>query len=270
MEAKSDMHSAALLVCGNDFIAQRLGSCVRKNNYTVLNASGAAEALRLLGSEPVSFLFTDLEPEDMDGYELCRTIREKTKLPLIVVTQKDDIVDKVLALELGADDFVSFPFDERELSARIKAVRRRYHPTDAAAEPLPETAAGYASSAAELPAEAEDEKRPRPEAGGTDHKTLVFPGLTISLSGYVVICNGKTLPMPPRELELLFFLASAPNQVFTREQLLDQVWGYDYVGDTRTVDVHIKRLRSKLKNYSGAVISTVWRVGYKFTLTPGT
>ena len=264
-EQHSGRADVALIVGCNDYVVRRLTSSAEKKGYQVLRASGAGSAFTLLDNESVDLVFTDLDPDDTDGFELCRQIRARTDLPLIVVTHKDDIVDKVLSLELGADDFVGFPFDERELFARVKAVRRRY--LRGTPELLPGTEHTGKDSSPAAAVSAEKSRHPAAAGGGND-KTLDFPGLSVSLVNYTVTLNGQPLPMPPRELELLFFLASAPNQVFTREQLLDQVWGYDYVGDTRTVDVHIKRLRSKLKGFTAGSIVTVWRVGYKFMLGP--
>jgi len=168
----------------------------------------------------------------MDGWQVLRETRKTSNVPIIMLTAKDETFDKVLGLELGADDYIAKPFDMKELVARIKAVIRRY-------------------------------QAPEPAEAG---KALSFPGLTVNISQYTVNYMGKELEMPPKELELLNFLASHPNQVFTREQLLEQVWGYDYFGDSRTVDVHVKRLREKLTEGEklGWQIKTVWGVGYKF------
>ena len=166
----------------------------------------------------------------MDGWQVCREVRKVSNIPIIMLTAKDETFDKVLGLELGADDYMVKPFETKELVARIKAVLRRFQN-------------------AETPA-----------------KELVFPGLTINISQYTVTLMGREVEMPPKELELLYFLASHPGMVFTREQLLEQVWGYDYFGDSRTVDVHVKRLREKLSEgeQMGWMIKTVWGVGYKF------
>ena len=150
-----------------------------------------------------------------------------------MLSAKGEVFDKVLGLELGADDYIIKPFDSKELVARVKAVLRRYQPAQAA---------------------------PAKPAG----KYVEYPDLVINLTNYSVVYKGKTVDMPPKELELLYFLASSPNQVFTREQLLDHIWGYEYIGDTRTVDVHIKRLREKIKDHASWAISTVWGIGYKF------
>ena len=168
---------------------------------------------------------------EMDGYETCREIRKQGNTPVIFLTAKGETFDKVLGLELGADDYIVKPFDNKELVARVKAVLRRT------------------------------------ETKETNVKKLVFPGLVINQSNYSVTYKDRNIDMPPKELELLFFLASHPNQVFTREQLLNQIWGYEYYGDTRTVDVHIKRIREKLDNDEHEEpwsIKTVWGVGYKF------
>jgi len=170
----------------------------------------------------------------MDGLQLLREIRKTSKVPVIMLTAKDETFDKVLGLELGADDYITKPFETKELVARVKAVLRR------------------APAAEEKPADNDD--------------TLRFPQLTISLARYEVTYEGRELEMPPKELEVLYYLASHPNMVFTREQLLERVWGFDFFGDSRTVDVHIKRLREKLPECEkyGWEIHTVWRVGYKF------
>lgn len=166
----------------------------------------------------------------MDGWQVCRAIRQISSIPIIMLSAKDETFDKVLGLELGADDYVTKPFDPKELTARVKAVLRRGQPEQ------------------------------------QDNDTLSFPGLTISLTRYEVLYQGKQVDMPPKEIELLYFLAAHPNTVFTREQLLEKVWGFDYFGDSRTVDVHVKRLREKLIDCEelGWNIRTVWSVGYKF------
>ena len=173
----------------------------------------------------------------IDGYQVCREIRRDSQVPIIMLSAKGEVFDKVLGLELGADDYMIKPFDSKELVARVKAVLRR-------------TFVPPASEA--------------PDTGRQRGEYVEYPDLTINLTNYSVIYMGHSVEMPPKELELLYFLASSPNQVFTREQLLEHIWGYDYAGDTRTVDVHIKRLREKVKDHSAWAISTVWRVGYKF------
>ena len=170
----------------------------------------------------------------IDGYQVCREIRHTSDVPIIMLSAKGETFDKVLGLELGADDYIIKPFDSKEMIARVRAVLRRYHPIKN--EP----------SQAEKP------------------KCVEYEGLTINLTNYSVLCDGNTVEMPPKELELLYCLASSPNQVFTREQLLDRIWGYEYLGDTRTVDVHIKRLWEKLKDHPHWNLGTVWGIGYKF------
>ncbi len=164
----------------------------------------------------------------MDGYDVCKEIRKISNIPIIMLTAKGETFDKILGLELGADDYMVKPFDTKELTARVKAVLRRYQPRD------------------------------------DKTKQVVVPNLTINLSNYTVIYYDQKIEMPPKELELLYFLASNSNQVFTREQLLDRIWGYEYIGDTRTVDVHVKRIREKIKKSDYWGIKTVWGIGYKF------
>jgi DNA-binding response OmpR family regulator len=175
-----------------------------------------------------------------DGYQVCREVRAKKDTPIIMLSAKGETFDKVLGLELGADDYIIKPFDSKEMVARVKAVLRRYRAT-------PEVQTPVAVGA----------------------KVAEYPNLIVNRTNYSVIYNGKELVMPPKELELLYFLASQPNQVFTREQLLDHIWGYEYVGDTRTVDVHIKRLREKIKDQDNWAIRTVWGIGYKFEVRQG-
>ena len=180
-----------------------------------------------------NLILLDLMLPGIDGYQVCREIRAKENVPIIMLSAKGEIFDKVLGLELGADDYMMKPFDSKELVARVKAVLRRYQPA-------------------------------KPEAPAADIKCATYPDLVINLSNYSVEYFGKSVDMPPKELELLYFLASSPNQVFTREQLLDHIWGYEYIGDTRTVDVHVKRLREKIKDHESWGIATVWGIGYKF------
>ena len=201
--------------------------------YEPVPAMDGQEALRLLqNGQRFDVALLDVMLPGMDGWQVLRETRKSSNVPIIMLTAKDETFDKVLGLELGADDYIAKPFDMKELVARIKAVIRRYQSPE--------------------PVEA--------------NKALTFPGLTVNISQYTVNYMGKELEMPPKELELLNFLASHPNQVFTREQLLEQVWGYDYFGDSRTVDVHVKRLREKLTEGEklGWQIKTVWGVGYKF------
>ena len=195
----------------------------------------------------MALIILDLMLPGIDGYEVCRRIRTSSNVPIIMLSAKGETFDKVLGLELGADDYMLKPFDTKELVARVKAVLRR------------------SQHVFSPPLEEEKEKE-----GGEDllrkGKYIAYEDLVINLSNYAVHYKGKAIDMPPKELELLYFLASSPNQVFTREQLLDHIWGYEFAGDSRTVDVHIKRLREKLPQVEEWEISTVWGIGYKFRL----
>ncbi len=226
------MNTKILLVDDDPNIRQLVNLYLVKEGFEVEMAERGDEALKKVLASPPNLMLLDVMLPGMDGWQVLRETRRTSNVPIIMLTAKDETFDKVLGLELGADDYIAKPFDMKELVARIKAVIRRYQ--------APE------------PAEA--------------NKALSFPGLTVNISQYTVNYMGKELEMPPKELELLNFLASHPNQVFTREQLLEQVWGYDYFGDSRTVDVHVKRLREKLTEGEklGWQIKTVWGVGYKF------
>ena len=182
-----------------------------------------------------NLILLDLMLPGMDGYQVCREIRARSNTPIIMLSAKGEVFDKVLGLEMGADDYIMKPFDSKEMVARVKSVLRRYQPGQKMESPV------------------EDKS-----------KRVEYPGISINLTNYSVIVDGQTVDMPPKELELLYFLAASPNQVFTREQLLDQIWGYEYIGDTRTVDVHIKRLREKIKDHATWGLATVWGIGYKF------
>lgn len=219
-----------LLVDDDPNIRQLVNLYLEKEGFEVTMAARGDDALKLFKESPPNLILLDIMLPGMDGWQVCREVRKVSNIPIIMLTAKDETFDKVLGLELGADDYVAKPFDMKELVARIKAVSRRFQPTEA------------------------------PE------KELAFPGLTVNINQYTVKYMGRELEMPPKELELLYFLASHPGMVFTREQLLEQVWGYDYFGDSRTVDVHVKRLREKLTEGEslGWMIKTVWGVGYKF------
>ena len=181
-----------------------------------------------------NLILLDLMLPGIDGYQVCREIRAKDNIPIIMLSAKGEVFDKVLGLELGADDYIMKPFDSKEMVARVKAVLRRY-----------QTAKPQTPATASI-------------------KMVTYADLEVNLSNYSVVYMGENIDMPPKELELLYFLAASPNQVFTREQLLDNIWGYEYIGDTRTVDVHVKRLREKIKDHAGWGITTVWGIGYKF------
>ncbi len=224
-----------ILIVDDDVnIAELISLYLIKECYETKIAYDGEEALRLYDSFQPNLILLDIMLPGIDGYQVCREIRAKDSIPIIMLSAKGETFDKVLGLELGADDYMIKPFDTKELVARVKAVLRRYQP--AKTVPVP------------------------PQAG----KFVEYPDLVINLTNYSVLYMGHPVDMPPKELELLYFLASSPNQVFTREQLLDHIWGYEYIGDTRTVDVHIKRLREKIKDHKYWSISTVWGIGYKF------
>jgi len=223
-----------LLVDDDPNISHLVRLYLEKEGFAVTEAARGDTALESFQKEIPDLVLLDVMLPGLDGLQVLREIRKTSKAPVIMLTAKDETCDKVLGLELGADDYVTKPFETKELVARVKAVLRR--------------------------APAAEEKK-------TDNDdTLRFPQLTISLARYEVTYEGRELEMPPKELEVLYYLASHPNMVFTREQLLERVWGFDFFGDSRTVDVHIKRLREKLPECEkyGWEIHTVWRVGYKF------
>ena len=226
-----------LIVDDDENIAELISLYLMKECYDTLTVYDGEAALKSFASYAPDLVLLDLMLPGIDGYQVCREIRSTSQTPVIMLSAKGEVFDKVLGLELGADDYIIKPFDSKELVARVKAVLRRYH--QAKTVTPPET-----------------------------HKSesVEYPGLSINLTNYSVIYDGRQVDMPPKELELLYFLASHPNQVFTREQLLDHIWGYEYAGDTRTVDVHIKRLREKIKDNGNWALSTVWGVGYKFDL----
>ena len=223
-----------LIVDDDENIAELISLYLTKECYDTMMVHDGEEALVAFESYAPNLILLDLMLPGIDGYQVCREIRAKSNTPIIMLSAKGEVFDKVLGLELGADDYIIKPFDSKEMVARVKAVLRRYQPVKA-----------------EVPV-ADKTKR------------VMYPGIEINLTNYSVLVDGKTVDMPPKELELLYFLASSPNQVFTREQLLDQIWGYEYIGDTRTVDVHIKRLREKIKDHEVWSLGTVWGIGYKF------
>jgi DNA-binding response OmpR family regulator len=223
-----------LIVDDDNNIAELISLYLTKECYDTKIVNDGEEALAAFETYNPNMILLDLMLPGIDGYQVCREVRAKSNVPIIMLSAKGEIFDKVLGLELGADDYIMKPFDSKELVARVKAVLRRFQPAKPAATSSPST------------------------------KCVEYPDLTINLSNYSVIYNGNQVDMPPKELELLYFLAASPNQVFTREQLLDHIWGYEYIGDTRTVDVHVKRLREKIKDHKNWQISTVWGIGYKF------
>ena len=223
-----------LIVDDDNNIAELISLYLTKECYDTKIVNDGEQALIAFEHYKPNMLLLDLMLPGIDGYQVCREIRAKSDVPIIMLSAKGEVFDKVLGLELGADDYILKPFDSKELVARVKAVLRRFQPA-------------------------------KPEAyASVDIKCVEYPGLIVNLSNYSVTYDGQQIDMPPKELELLYFLASSPNQVFTREQLLDNIWGSEYVGDTRTVDVHVKRLREKIKDKPTWRIATVWGIGYKF------
>ena len=229
------MPKKILIVDDDNNIAELISLYLTKEMYETRIAEDGEEALSIFREFDPNLVILDLMLPGKDGYEVCREIRQMKDTPVIMLSAKGETFDKVLGLELGADDYMIKPFDSKELVARVKAVLRRYKAAS-----------------------------PRPVEVQPDAKIVEYPHLTVNQTNYSVLYNDQNIDMPPKELELLYFLASHPNQVFTREQLLDHIWGFDYVGDTRTVDVHIKRLREKIKDYGNWSIATVWGIGYKF------
>ncbi len=227
-----------LIVDDDEHIAELISLYLIKECYEAEIALTGEEALQLVKSFNPHLILLDIMLPDIDGYEVCTEIRKTKQTPIIMLSAKGEVFDKVLGLKLGADDYIIKPFDSNELVARVKAVLRR-------TVSIPD----QSTMALE-----------------TDHqgKYVEYDGLLVNITNYTVIFEGRQLDMPPKELELLYFLASKPNQVFTREQLLDKLWDYEFMGDSRTVDVHIKRLREKLNESHGWSISTVWGKGYKF------
>jgi len=231
-----------ILIVDDDVnIAELISLYLTKECFDTRVVYDGEAALKEFENYKPNLILLDLMLPGIDGYEVCREIRKTSKVPIIMLSAKGEIFDKVLGLELGADDYIIKPFDSKELVARVRAVLRRFNP---------------------VPENEKEEK--------ITGKYVKYPDLIINISNYSVQYCGKTIDMPPKELELLYFLASNPNQVFTREQLLDHIWGYEYFGDTRTVDVHIKRLREKIKDHTDWSIATVWGIGYKFEVkNPG-
>ncbi len=220
-----------LIVDDDPNIAHLVQLYLEKEGFEVKIAARGDDALAEFRKLPPDLMLLDLMLPGMDGWQVLKAIRKTSSIPIIMLTAKDETFDKVLGLELGADDYITKPFDAKELAARVKAVLRRV-------------------------------QGPEEDKGDS----LSFPGLTVSLNRYEVFYEGEKVEMPPKELEVLYFLASHPNQLFTRGQLLDRVWGYDIEVESRTVDVHVKRLRDKLPDCEkyGWGITTIWRRGYKF------
>ena len=228
------MARKVLIVEDETNIAELLHLYLEKEGFETAVASDGGKGVELFRSFRPDLVLLDIMLPVMDGWSVCRKIREESKTPIIMLTAKGETGDKVSGLEMGADDYIVKPFEMKEVLARIHAVLRRFG--------------------------SEEEE-------GCAGKCLTFDKLTINLDSYELTVDGKRVDTPPKELELLYHLASSPNRVFTRNQLLDEVWGFDYFGDSRTVDVHVKRLREKLEGVSeGWSLKTVWGVGYKFEL----
>ena len=221
-----------LIVDDDNNIAELISLYLTKECFETKIVNDGELALKEFQTFRPNLILLDLMLPGIDGYQVCREIRHTSDVPIIMLSAKGETFDKVLGLELGADDYIIKPFDSKELVARVRAVLRRFQPKQAAVV--------------------------------SDEKCATYPDLIVNLTNYSVTYMGKQVDMPPKELELLYFLAASPNQVFTREQLLDHIWGYEYIGDTRTVDVHIKRLREKIKDNPNWALSTVWGIGYKF------
>ncbi len=222
-----------LIVDDDNNIAELISLYLVKECFETRICNDGESAINTFDTYNPNLVLLDLMLPGIDGYQVCREIRTKSQVPIIMLSAKGEVFDKVLGLEMGADDYMEKPFDSKELVARVKAVLRRFKPQQA-------------------------------ETQQSDDKVVRYPDLEINMTNYSVTYMGERVDMPPKELELLYFLAASPNHVFTREQLLDQIWGYEYIGDTRTVDVHIKRLREKLNDHDNWRLATIWGIGYKF------
>ena len=220
-----------LIVDDDNNIAELISLYLVKECFETKICNDGETAINTFDTFKPNLVLLDLMLPGIDGYQVCRELRTRSQVPIIMLSAKGEVFDKVLGLEMGADDYMEKPFDSKELVARVKAVLRRYKPQTQ-------------------------------EAPESNDKVVRYPDLEINMTNYSVTYMGERVDMPPKELELLYFLAASPNHVFTREQLLDQIWGY--VGDTRTVDVHIKRLREKLNDHASWRLATIWGIGYKF------
>ena len=225
------MQYKILIVDDDENICELLRLYLEKNGFETVVANDGEQAVDFASKYSPDLILLDIMLPKLDGWQVCREIRKTSDTPIIMLTAKGETFDKILGLELGADDYVSKPFDTKEVIARIKAVLRRSHESDKASQT----------------------------------NEVRYDKLRINLTNYELEVNGVKIDTPPKELELIYHLASNPNRVYTRDQLLDEVWGFDYYGDSRTVDVHVKRLREKLENVSDEwCLKTVWGVGYKF------
>ncbi len=228
------MQHKILIVDDDENICELLRLYLEKDGYETIVANDGEQAVKYATTMSPDLILLDIMLPKLDGWQVCREIRKTSEVPIIMLTAKSETFDKILGLELGADDYVIKPFDTKEVVARIKAVLRRSNDNDKQNQV--------------------DEVR--------------YDKLRINLTNYELVVNGVRIDTPPKELELIYHLASNPNRVYTRDQLLDEVWGFDYYGDSRTVDVHVKRLREKLENVSTEWnLKTVWGVGYKFEIT---
>lgn len=216
-------------------ISKLLKLYLEKEGFACSDYTNPLEALEKYDSEKPNIVLLDIMLPEMDGYDVCKAIRKKSNVPIIMLTAKGETFDKVLGLELGADDYIVKPFEPKEVLARIKAVIRRFGKKN------------------EL----------------NDEKVVELTDILINMNNYTITYKDEVMEIPPKEIELLHFLSSNPNKVFTREQLLSNVWGYDYEGETRTVDVHVKRLREKFEGNINWEIKTVWGIGYKFQINAG-
>jgi len=226
------MAKSVLIIEDDNNIAELLRLYMEKDGFSVTIAENGAIGLEEFAKSKPDLILLDIMMPVIDGWGVCREIRAVSNVPIIMLTAKDETLDKVTGLEMGADDYIVKPFEIAELMARAHSVMRRFD-----------------------------------VAGGSESKRLTFDNLVIDMDSFEVLVKGKRVEAPPKEMELLYHLASSPNRVYTRNQLLDEVWGFDYFGDSRTVDVHIKRLREKLENVSDKwSLKTVWGVGYKFEL----
>lgn len=221
-----------LIVDDDENIAELVSLYLKKELFDTEIAYDGAAALKAVEEYKPDLIVLDIMLPGIDGYEVCREVRKTLNTPIIMLSAKGETFDKVLALELGADDYMVKPLKTKEFIARVKALLRRSANFNA------------------------DQKK--------KEKQVSYPSLIVNMDNYLVKYNGEFMDMAPKEIELLYFLASSPNQVFTREQLLDNIWGYEYAGETRTVDVHIKRIREKIKDTDNWSIQTVWGIGYKF------
>lgn len=227
------MEKLKILIVDDDTnISELIALYLNKEGYDTQEVDSGKKAIEAFLHYQPDIILLDIMLPEMDGYDVCKEIRKTSRVPIIMLTAKCDVFDKVLGLELGADDYLAKPFDPKELIARVKAVLRRTIV-------------------------------PKEETKPTKNQ-IILEDLVVDKDNYSVTYKGQLMELPPKELEVLYFLVSHPQQVFTREQLLDKIWGYDFVGDTRTVDVHIKRLRDKFEGEHNWQIKTVWGVGYKF------